>query len=100
MAKRTTTRAKNTIKAGAESVKSVAGEAIGAAMVTGAAVVLERVAQALSSGAKNVEQSKPAALTAVRKVAAPKRGRKAKSKKKAAGQRKPARKKKRAKAKR
>ena len=40
--------------------RSVAGEALGAPAATAAGVVIERAAQALGSGAKKVEEAKPA----------------------------------------
>lgn len=52
-------------KSGAEGMKTVAGEALGAAAVAAAGVVLDHVSKALSQGAQQVETSKPAAEQAV-----------------------------------
>ncbi|MDB5601316.1 MAG: hypothetical protein JWN71_3360 [Xanthobacteraceae bacterium] len=63
------TDAKNTVveaaKAGAEGMKTVAGEALGAAAVAAAGVMLDHVSKALSQGADKVETSRPAAERAV-----------------------------------
>lgn len=47
-------------KSGAEGMKTVAGEALGAAAVAAAGVVLDHVSKALSAGAQEVEANKPA----------------------------------------
>lgn len=52
-------------KSGAEGMKTVAGEALGAAAVAAAGVVLDHVSKALSQGSQQVETSKPAAERAV-----------------------------------
>ena len=80
VAKTLKTKVKQVAKTGAQGVSSVAGEALGAAAVTAAGVVLERVAQALGSGAKKVEKGKPAVQRAAKKAVSP-AGRKRKAKK-------------------
>jgi hypothetical protein len=47
-------------KSGAEGMKTVAGEALGAAAVAAAGVVLDHVSKALGQGAQDVEANKPA----------------------------------------
>src|SRR5688500_3864313 len=47
-------------KSGAEGMKTVAGEALGAAAVAAAGVVLDHVSKALNQGAQDVEANKPA----------------------------------------
>ena len=85
MAKTLTTAAKETAKAGTQGMTKIAVEALGAAAVAAAGVVLTRTAQALASGASNVEKAKPAAETAVLRAVAPSRGKaKAATTKKAA----------------
>ena len=68
MAKTVKTKVKEVAKSGAQGVSSVAGEALGAAAVTAAGVVIERVAQALGSGAKKVDKAKPAVERAAKKA--------------------------------
>lgn len=52
-------------KSGAEGMKTVAGEALGAAAVAAAGVVLDHMSKALSQGAQQIETSKPATEQAV-----------------------------------
>jgi hypothetical protein len=52
-------------KSSAEGMKTVAGEALGAAAVAAAGVVLDHVSKALNQGAQQVETSKPATEQAV-----------------------------------
>ena len=52
-------------KAGAEGVKDVASDALGAAASAAAGVVLGRVSEALGSGQKKVDEAVPAAPKAV-----------------------------------
>ena len=78
------TKVKEVAKSGAQGVSSVAGEALGAAAVTAAGVVVERVAQALGSGAKKVEEAKPSMERDAKKAVSPaRRKRKAKKSRKA-----------------
>jgi hypothetical protein len=90
MAKQLKTKAKDTAKAGAQGAKTVMAEALGAAAVAAAGVVITRTAQALSSGAKQAERAKPAAEAAAYRAVAPSpaRGRKRNAKKKAQSRRK------------
>ena len=53
---------------GAEGVKSVAAEALTVGAVAAAGVVASRVAEALSAGSKKLDDSNPAAQTAMRQV--------------------------------
>ena len=76
------TKVKEVAKSGAQGVSSVAGEALGAAAVTAAGVVVERMAQALGSDAKKVEEAKPSIVRAAKKFPA-RRKRKAKKSRKA-----------------
>lgn len=55
-------------KTGAEGVKSVAGEALGAAAVAAVGVVLDRVTSALGTGEQQLAAATPAAKEAARKV--------------------------------
>jgi hypothetical protein len=68
MAKSTRKQVKYAAESGAQTVTSVAGEALGAAAATAAGVVLERVAQGFGSGAKKVEKSAPAMKSAAKKA--------------------------------
>ena len=60
MAKTAKTKAKAVAKKGAGAVQSVVAEALGAAAVTAAGVVLTRVAEGMAAGAKKVEKTTPA----------------------------------------
>jgi hypothetical protein len=90
MTKQLKTKAKNTAKAGAQGAKTVMAEALGAAAVAAAGVVITRTAEALASGVKQAERAKPAAEAAAYRAVAPPpgRGRKMKAKKKAQSSRK------------
>ena len=69
--------AKDAAKAGTEGAKKVAAEALAAGAVAAAGVVIARTAQALGTGAKQVEQAKPAAETLIQRAVSPSRGRRA-----------------------
>ena len=56
-------------KLGARGVKSVAGDALGAAASAAAGVVLDRVSEALGSGQNKLESMTPAAQRAMQKTA-------------------------------
>jgi len=84
MAKTLQATAKTKAKAGTQGVAKVAVEALGAAAVAAAGVVLTRTAEALGSGAKKAQQAKPEAEAAVLRAVAPSRSKKAASTKKAA----------------
>ena len=66
------TDAKETIvdaaKAGAEGVKTVAGEALGAAAAAAAGVVLEHMSNALAAGDAKIQEATPAATEAARQA--------------------------------
>jgi hypothetical protein len=84
VAKKVRTVTKEIAKEGAESVRSVAADALGAAASAAAGVVLTSVAEGLGAGSKKIEKTTPgmqhAADTAVkRRVATKKLSRRKKS---------------------
>jgi hypothetical protein len=84
--KRTKARAKAATKAAAGSVASVAGEALGAAAVTAAGVVLTRIAEGMGTGAKKIDASKPRNRRITKKAVAPQRKPSGTRKRKKSGQ--------------
>ena len=61
------------IKAGAQEVKTVAADALGAAGVAATGVVLDRVAEGMNTGAEKVEGAKPKLQKAIQTAVAPRR---------------------------
>jgi hypothetical protein len=57
-------------RSGAQGVKSVASEAVGAAAAAATSVVLDRISIALDTGAKKVKTVKPTATKAVTRAVA------------------------------
>ena len=73
MAKKIQSKTSEVIKAGAQEVKLVAADALGAAGVAAAGVVLDRVAEGMNTGAEKVEGSKPKLQKAIQTAVAPRR---------------------------
>ena len=69
VAKTAKRQAKKVAKTGAKQVGNVVAEALGAAAATAAGVVLTRVAEGMSSGAKKVEEKTPAVKNAAKQTA-------------------------------
>lgn len=69
MTKTAKRKAKTVAKKGAGAVQSVMAEALGAAAVTAAGVVLTRVAEGMGSGAKKLEKQTPAFKTTAKQAA-------------------------------
>ena len=73
MAKEIRSKTKEVIKAGAQEVKTVAADALGAAGVAATGVVLDRVAEGMNTGAEKVEGAKPKLQKAIQTAVAPRR---------------------------
>ena len=78
VAKDIQSKTKEVMRAGVQEVKSVAADALGAAGAAAAGVVLDRVAERMTTGAEKVEGSKPKLQKAIHIAVAPRRKQSAK----------------------
>jgi len=73
VAKEIRSKTKEVIKAGAQEIKSIAADALGAAGVAATGVVLDRVAEGMNTGAEEVEGAKPKLQKAIQTAVTPRR---------------------------